>query len=358
MMYLLAIVGLAVLIVVHEAGHMLVARLMGMRVEQFSVGFGPSLLRWRGPVTTYQIALIPLGGYVKIAGMNPQDQLPEDDPGSYANKAPWRRFLVILAGPLTNYLFAVIIMVGVYASWGLPQPKEVVGGIRSVLTGSPAFKAGLKPGDRILTISGARVQSNDQARKLIMASKGAALPLVVSRAGAKLPLKVTPEMKGKRYLIGIGFDYELSFIPLTAGQSLLAAVLFPVEKSLMALGNLGRLFSGQVGVDQMGGPVAIVRQLKLSFDSGLLTALTFMALLNVLLGVFNLLPLPALDGGRLIFLGFTLVTRRQVNQRIENAVHMVGFIILLGLLLLLTFGDTAKLIKESGKKEQTIDTSP
>ena len=358
MMYLLAIVGLAVLIVVHEAGHMMVARWMGMRVEQFSVGFGPSLIRWRGQVTTYQIALIPLGGYVKIAGMNPQEQLDEDDPGSYANKAPWRRFLVILAGPLTNYIFAVLIMVGVYASWGLPQPREIVGGIRSVLTGQPAFQAGIKPGDRIHSIKGVVIKSNDQARKLIMESKGSPLPMVVTRKEARLALTVTPVKKGERHIIGIGFDYELSFTPLTAGQCLLAGVLFPVEKSMMALGNLGRLFTGQVGVDQMGGPVAIVRQLKMSFDSGLLTALTFMALLNVLLGVFNLLPLPALDGGRLIFLSFTLVTRRPVNQRIENAVHMVGFLILLGLLLLLTLGDTAKIIKEGGKKEQTIDTTP
>ena len=357
MMYLLAIVGLAVLIVVHEAGHMMVARWMGMRVEQFSVGFGPSLIRWRGDVTTFQIALIPLGGYVKIAGMNPHEQLPEDDPGSYANKAPWRRFLVILAGPLTNYLFAVLIMVGVYAAWGLPQPKEVVGGIRSVLAGEAAFKAGLKPGDRILTISGVKLTSNNQARKLIQASKGKPMMVVVSRDGKKVTAAVTPKKSGKRFLIGVGFDYVLTFHPLSAGQALLAGVLFPVEKSMMALGNLGALFTGQVGVDQMGGPVAIVRQLKLSFDSGLLTALTFMALLNVLLGVFNLLPLPALDGGRLIFLSFTLITRRPVNQRIENAVHMVGFIILLGLLLLLTFGDTAKIIKESGKKEPTVDTS-
>jgi len=357
-MYLLAIVGLAVLIVVHEAGHMMVARWMGMRVEQFSVGFGPALIRWRGEVTTYQVALIPLGGYVKIAGMNPHEQLPEDDPGSYANKAPWRRFLVILAGPLTNYLFAVFIMIGVYASWGLPQPVEIVGGVRSVLTGEPAFKAGIKPGDRILTISGVTIKSNDQARKLIMASKGRPLPFVVNREGKSLTLQVAPAKKGSRYLIGIGFDFKLSFIDLTAGQAVLAGIAFPIEKSMMALGNLGRLFTGQVGVDQMGGPVAIVRQLKLSFDSGLLTALTFMALLNVLLGVFNLLPLPALDGGRLIFLGFTLVTRRPVNQRIENAVHMVGFIILLGLLLLLTFGDMGRIIKEGGKKGQTIETSP
>ena len=355
MTYLLAIVGLAVLIVVHEAGHMIVARLMGMRVEQFSVGFGPSLIRWRGRVTVYQVALIPLGGYVKIAGMNPHEELPEGDPGSYANKAPWRRFLTILAGPMTNYLFAVLIMIGVYSAWGLPQPQEIVGGVRSVLTDHPAFKAGIKPGDRILMVDGKTITSNQQTRELIGASKGRPLAVVVQRKESRLTLTMTPKKQGKRYIIGIGFDYKLSFLKLTMAQTVLAAIAFPIDKSMLALGNLKALFTGQVGVDQMGGPVAIVRQLKLSFDSGLVTALTFMALLNVLLGIFNLLPLPALDGGRLIFLSFTLVTRRQVNQRVENAVHMVGFIILLGLLLLLTFGDTAKLIKESGK-QQTITT--
>ena len=337
---------------------MMVARWMGMRVEQFSVGFGPALVRWRGKVTVYQIALIPLGGYVKIAGMNPQEKLPKDDPGSYANKEPWRRFLVILAGPLTNYVFAVLIMLCVYAAWGMPHPEEIVGGIRSVLTGQPAFKAGLKPGDRILSIGDVQIKSNTQARELIMASKGSTLQLVVNRKGKRLSLTVTPVKKGERYIIGIGFDFKVTFTPMTAKHTLLASFAFPVDKSAETLNGLGQLFSGQVGMDQMGGPVAIVRMIKLSFDYGLFTALAFMAKLNVLLGLFNLLPLPALDGGRLIFLGFTLVTRRPVNQRIENTVHMVGFILLLGLLLLLTFGDTAKIIKESSKKKQTIDTSP
>ena len=208
--------------------------------------------------------------------------------------------------------------------------------------------------DRILMVDGKTITSNQQTRELIGASKGRPLAVVVQRKESRLTLTMTPKKQGKRYIIGIGFDYKLSFLKLTMAQTVLAAIAFPIDKSMLALGNLKALFTGQVGVDQMGGPVAIVRQLKLSFDSGLVTALTFMALLNVLLGIFNLLPLPALDGGRLIFLSFTLVTRRQVNQRVENAVHMVGFIILLGLLLL-TFGDTAKLIKESGK-QQTITT--
>ena len=347
MSLILAIIGLGVLIVVHEMGHMMVARWMGMRVEQFSVGFGPALLRWRGKSTTYQVALIPLGGYVKIAGMNPQENLADDDPGSYANKSPWARFATILAGPLTNYLFAMVIMSAVFAAWGLPNEVELTGAVQAVIKDKPAYQAGLQPGDTIVTIDGKAFANNNEARQLIQASKGRPLALTVKRekVAAPLPLTITPQKKRDRYLIGIKFDTKLTYTKLSLGKAVMLGVYFPVHKSGQMLRDMGKLFTGRVGVDQMGGPVAIVRQLKMSFDASLLRALIFLGLLNVLLGLFNLLPLPALDGGRLLFLLFTLITRRPVNQRLENAVHMVGFILLLSLLALVSFNDLGKLIR-------------
>lgn len=343
MSVLFAIVGLGALIVVHELGHMLVARGLGMRVEKFSVGFGPALLRWRGKRTVYQLAAVPLGGFVHIAGMNPHEPLPEGDPGSYANKSPGARFATILAGPLTNYLFAIVIMLGVLLAWGVPKTSDVVGGVADVAGGSPAAKGGLRPGDVIVTIDGTEPRTNRHVTELIQEAGGKPQTYVVRRGEETHTLQVAATRSGEVYRIGITFDQRLEFADVGPGRAVLLALAYPFIKSAEVIGNLGLVFSGKVGVDQMGGPLEIVRQLKMSFEDSLVMALIFLAMLNVFLGLFNLFPIPALDGGRLIFLLYTLVTRRPVNQRIENAVHTVGFLLLLGLIALITLKDATRI---------------
>jgi regulator of sigma E protease len=343
MSYLFAIIGLGVLIVVHELGHMLVARRCGMRVEKFSVGFGPTLISWRGRKTTYQLALIPLGGYVQIAGMTPHDKLPEDDPGSYANKSTWARLATIVAGPLTNYLFAIVIMAGVYLSFGWPNLQQVVDRVDK---GSPAERGGMLAGDTIVAIAGEQVGGTADVQRGIQQSGGRTITIRVRRGSGERDLRITPAAAGGTLRIGIVFgrEYTLAFTELGTWQALVLALYFPLERSAHALSGLGRAFSSREGLKQVGGPVEIVRQLSLSFEQGLIMFVFLLGLLNVYLGLFNLFPLPALDGGRLIFLIYTLVTRRPVNQRIENAVHTVGFVILLGLILLLVYRDAARIL--------------
>lgn len=340
MSYLLAIIGLGVLIVVHELGHMFVARRAGMRVEKFSVGFGPTLVRWKGRKTIYQVALIPLGGYVQIAGMNPHEKLPEDDPGSYANKSAGWRFATIFAGPATNYLFAIVIMLGVMATLGLPLEQPAVA---EVSKGSPAARGGLRPGDVIEAINQQDITAFTEVQQSIQDSKGEALSFRIRRGNEAVNLFITPALEGKNYRIGIAFGRKLAFRDVGLGRALLLSAYFPINVSAKALSSLGQLFTGKVSVKQMGGPLEIVRQLKMSFEDSLVMAVIFMGMLNVYLGLFNLLPVPALDGGRLIFLTFTLITRRPVNQRVENAIHTVGFFILLGLIALLTYRDAARI---------------
>jgi regulator of sigma E protease len=340
MSYLFAILGLGVLIVVHELGHMMVAKSFGMRVDRFSVGFGPALLRWYGRGTTYQVALVPLGGFVQIAGMNPHEELPEGDPGSYANKPVHARFLTILAGPLINYLFAIVIMSGVFLTMGYPA-WEYLKKI-SVLPDSPAEVGGMKAGDIIEDIDGEPAPTFLHVLKSVGKSQGRELVITVLRDGKKAKVKVTPEKKGASYKIGISVSKKLSFSPLEPGNAVMLGLYYPVSKSQEALANLGKVFSGKVSTDQLGGPLEIVRQLKMSFEEGLIMAILFLGMLNVYLGLFNLLPLPALDGGRLVFLLFTMVSRKPVNQRVENTVHTIGFVILLGLILLLSFQDVGR----------------
>jgi regulator of sigma E protease len=338
---LLAILALGLLIVVHEMGHMFVARLFGMRVDRFSLGFGLPLLRWRGKKTLYQIAMVPLGGFVQIAGMNPQEKPPPDDPGSYANKSTGARFATIFAGPATNYVFAALLMIAVMLIWGLPRWQQV---IAEVIPGSPAARAAMRAGDVIEAIENKGVSSISEVTDGIAASKGRPLRLRVQRGRERLDLVVTPAADGKTYRIGIQFGRKLSFTPLGAGGALLLGLLYPLNESRSVIAGLGQLFRGRVSVKQVGGPLEIIRQLKMSFEESLAMALIFLAMLNVYLGLFNLLPIPALDGGRLVFLLSVFVLRRPVNQQIENAVHTVGFLVLLGLILLVTYRDLARLL--------------
>lgn len=342
----LAILGLGMLIVVHELGHMLVARATGMRVDRFSIGFGPSLARFRGKKTTYQLALIPLGGFVQIAGMNPHEKLPEGDPGSYANKSRAARFATIVAGPLTNYLFASVIMAAVMVGWGLPRWQEVVA-IKAVRPGSPAAAAGITGGDVITTLDGKHASSAEEVIEMIGASAGKAIHLDLLRRGETVSLTVTPRRDGDAFRIGVEFDparvRKLHFSELSAGRALALGLVFPYEQTRKILSGLGQMFTRKEALKQVGGPLEIVRQLKMSFEESMTMALIFLAMLNVYLGLFNLLPLPALDGGRLVFLALAMITRRQVNQRLENAVHTVGFLVLLGLILLVTYRDIARM---------------
>jgi regulator of sigma E protease len=347
MAYVLAILGLSLLIVLHEMGHMITARLSGMRVITFSVGFGPALLRWRGRQTTYQLALIPLGGYVQIAGMNPNEKLPPDDPGSYANKSSAARFATIFAGPLVNFLVAMVMMAIMAMAWGVPFTRH---SIKAVSKGTPAAKGGMKPGDMIERIEGHAIDPSPdgipQILGAIESSKGRALRFTVRRGEGHARLRIAPAPKDGTYRIGIEFGSKISFGEVSNKDALYYGVVQPWRISKRALSSLGKvlgdLLSGKKSGQQVGGPVEIVHQLKLSFERGPAMAMFLLAMLSAYLGLFNLLPIPALDGGRLLFLITTMVSRRPINQRVENMVHTVGFVLLLALIALVTWGDIAR----------------
>lgn len=344
MAYLFAILGLSLLIIVHELGHMWVARISGMRVHTFSVGFGPALLRWRGKRTVYQLALIPLGGYVQIAGMNPHEEIPADDPGSYANKSAVARVATIVAGPLTNYLAASVLMIGIMLAWGAPRWEHGVG---LVVKDSPAAAAGLKAGDRIESMDGKPTPSIGAVLEQIRASSGRPITVQIRRDKTPLLLSITPKKKGESYLIGIAFTRKVAFSEIKPGGAVLLGLYYPIHESRKALAALGQVISklaqGDVSdAKQMGGFVEIVYQLSESFKESTALALIFLAMLSAYLGLFNLLPIPALDGGRLLFLFSSILLRRPINQRVEHAIHTVGFLILISLILLVTYCDVAR----------------
>ncbi len=343
---LLAIVALGVLIIVHEGGHFLIARLSGMRVDRFSIGFGPKIASFKRGETIYQIAAIPLGGFVQIAGLNPgEENIAAEDPRAYPNKPVWQRLATIFAGPGTNYIFAAILMIASNLLYGVQVPGKLplVGGLMS---GKPAAAAGLLPGDELTSIDGHKLDDYQQVSKLISGSQGKPVEIVVTRDGKPTTFNVTPvkDTDGE-FRIGIEIMPKDEFQPSGAWRCVYEGLRFPVDYSRFILHNFREIFAGRQKAE-FSGPVGIIKVMKNQIAHGLHATLWIIAVISVYLGLFNLLPLPALDGGRIVFLGWEAISRRRVNQRIENTVHMVGMLVLLGFLVYVTFGDVGlKLFK-------------
>jgi len=334
MAILVAIIGLGLLIAAHEAGHLVLARLMGMRVETYSLGFGPCLwgFTWKG--TDFRISALPLGGYCRIAGFTPDDPAAQDpnDPGSYMNKPAWRRFLVIAAGPGVNYLAAFFILVALYTTYGTPvagRPTQL-----DVKEGGPAAVAGLKTGDEVVAIDGRPVAAFPEMRaELRKPGAPETRQFAVARGGQRLTVPVKPS----NGMIQVGHDR--TFVRTPVGDAVVKAArdVWALNKlTLLALWDVVR---GK-GTGSIAGPVGIVKQASAEVKRGLADFAGVLANISVGLAIFNFLPVPALDGGRLVFLGAELVTRRKVNQRFESVVHVAGLLLLLGLLIVVVvFGD-------------------
>jgi regulator of sigma E protease len=358
--YLVSILGLALLMVVHEGGHLLAARAFGMRVNTFSIGFGPTLFKiepkegsfWltalrgrlrlrlhkhnpdkHGP-TVYQVALIPFLAYVQIAGMNPFEDQDPNDKGSYANASLFGRITTIFAGPLANYLFASVLFFFSFYYGGMIVQSDPSATDVNVMAEMPAAQAGIKDGDRIVEVDGTAVGGWDQMAKLISKHPDEAVAVVVERAGQRIPLTVTP----KKQADGngrIGVEARGKRVDVSAGEAASLAVTRPplVVRNLVV--GLARWVSGKLDAE-LGGPVMIIREGAGAAKRSMADWLLLLGAISAYLGAFNLVPFPALDGGRLFFLGYELTTRRRPNARVEAHIHIVGLVMLLGLMLYVT----------------------
>lgn len=337
----IAIVGLGLLVVLHEGGHYLAARLCGMRVERFSIGFGPTLIGFKRGETTFQIAPIPLGGFVQITGLNPHEEFDKNDPYVYPNRPHWMRLFTIVAGPLANFLTAVVVMMFVFTILGVPVPSKAER-VSDVLAGSAAAQAGLQVGDVITEANGKAISVDYSIRDRIKETNGAPQVLKVVRNGQPLTVTVTPRKQPEGdFKIGVGLDHsELKALPFGAAAK--AAVWYPVDKSEIILVGLYNMITGKEKAE-LSGPIGITREIARAANRSVWDYFGIIAMLSVYLGLFNLLPLPALDGGRALFLGLEAVLRRRINPRIEATVHTVGLVVLLGVLLLVSFKDFTRL---------------
>jgi regulator of sigma E protease len=348
---LLAIVALSLLIIVHEFGHYICAVATGMKVDRFSVfGIGPVIARlgvWRG--TEFVISAIPFGAYVHIVGMEADDspsiavaeggrpgEVPDHDPNDpslYRNRPIWARMLAILGGPLANYLTAMVLGFVALTMIGNEVPLSMR--VDNVI--EPAAQtAGLLPGDELLKIAGEDVTGRGTQDKILAttgAHKGETVATVVRRDGQEVALELPLTAEGK---IGIQMspgDVTRETHPV--GVAAKTAVVFPIKFSAFQLDALGKWVTGRIE-GKMSGPVGIVREIAKSAERGIEAFIEIAIKMSTLLGLFNLLPLPALDGGRFVFLLWEGITRRRVTPRIEETVHGIGMLALLGLILWVT----------------------
>lgn len=333
---LIGILGLALLMVVHEGGHLLAARAFGMRVIKFSIGFGPALWRHqpKGSETVYQVALIPFLAYVQIAGMNPLEEVDPEDKGSYANASLIGRISTIFAGPLANYLFASVLFFAALTIGGQQVPTTRV----EVMPGGAAQAAKMKTGDKVVSVDGKPISKWDEMRDLILASPNKPLDLGIIRDGKPMTVRVTPEPKAEKGGGQIGVQSLHETAPIGIREAAVASVVTPARVVEQLVVSLARIITGKEKA-QLAGPVGIVKETSKAAAASWTGYLWLLGVLSAYLGGFNLVPFPALDGGRLMFLGYEAVTRRRPNARVEAHIHAVGLLMLLALIAVVSVFD-------------------
>ena len=340
------------IVFVHELGHFTVAKLVGVGVERFSLGFGPKVFGRTIGETEYMLSAIPLGGYVKMIGEETGEEVtPEDEPRSFHHQSLLGRFLIVAAGPGANFVTAFVLFSLAFVSFGIPVPIEEAQ-VGAVVPDSPADKADLQSGDTILSIAGVSVQTWEDMAERIRNSKGEDLLLIVRRKGTAQPLEITvapelrednPEGETGRYAIGI--------IPATRSEdvSMGRAVAMGAEQtwalSVMIVQTVGKLIQGDVSTKELGGPILIAQVAGEQARRGVDHLMHFTALINVNLAIFNLLPIPILDGGHLLFLLVELLLGRPPSLRSREMAFRVGFLVIVSLVVLVFYNDIARLVR-------------
>lgn len=354
MRYLTGILALGGLIALHELGHMLMARLFGVRVPRFAIGFGPAIFTTRRGDTEYVLGAIPFGGYVRIQGMDlHDDEGRESTPGSYASLARWRRMLILAAGPLANGLLAYLLLFTLFLTGThLPVP----GTIGAVIPGSEAARAQLRPGDRIVSVDGSPVDGWSSFAERIAESPGRTLRLGILREGQPQEIQVSPRADESDIgRIGVGQQYVFRRLPPPEAAT---AALVHIARLTAEIGAQGwKLLRGKPGVE-LSSPIGIVQQTAEATAGGLDAFLRALVALSLALALFNLLPIPALDGGRLAFLFLEATTGRRAGRRVEATVHALGFLALVALLLWVAARDVRKLWHAAEAHPSPVQTSP
>ena len=350
------IVVLGVLIVVHEFGHFIFAKRLGVGVLKFSVGFGPKLIGRTFNETEYVLSAVPLGGYVKMIGEDPEPETGEVDPRvSFAHQSLWKRILIVAAGPVFNIFFAFLMLSVMFWAYGLQVPSEAsrIGG---VMADMPAARAGLQNGDLVTEIDGQPISTWEEMSEAVRASEGREITVGLERGADRLEVALRPvereekdifgEVQGTAFYIGIGRSIERAHV------GLLTSIARGGEHTLnlmeIIVTSVIRLFQGRVAREDIGGPIRIVQLAGEQAREGLERLLHFTAVISITLGILNLLPIPILDGGHLLFCFIEALMRRPVKVRHREIAQQVGLVILVGVMLFAFYNDITHVLRGSG----------
>lgn len=365
-----ALLIFGVIIMVHEFGHFLVAKWMKVRVNEFAIGMGPKLISWGKGETTYSLRLLPLGGFCAMEGEDEgaptpaamggnadrPAEAPADTSVSFAYKPVWRRVLIVVAGAAMNLLLGFVVLLCAY---GFCESKMADGNgyfnsttVAQLSETSPAYQTGLRVGDTIIGVNGEYIATDMDLSMLMQSDEDGIFDMTVRRNGEKVKLSgvkftlTTDEKTGERYLI---YDFKVQGIPQTFLSTVRQAGKMEYSLTVMIWRSLGDLLTGRYGLNDLSGPVGTVDYIGDAVSAavtldGLQALLLMVAMITINVGIFNLLPLPALDGGRLLFLIFEGVTRKKIPAKYEGLVHFIGLVLLFILMIAVTFTDIRRLI--------------
>ena len=340
------IIVIGVLVFIHELGHFLAARLCGVGVQVFSLGFGPKILKKVYGRTEYCLSAIPLGGYVKMMGEEPGAELaPEDHHLSFTEKSLAKKSLIVAAGPSFNFFLAIFIFYLLYQFSGIYLARPIIG---KVLENSPAQSAGLMPGDVIREINGKKVESFEDIKGRVSQGDGNRIQIILEREGTAKEIILIPEKRPDknefgenvdRYVIGIlgsGEVFHKSLNPFQAMGMSLADTWSMVKLTVV---SVAKMINGSLSPRNLGGPIMIAQMAGEQAKAGMVNFVWFIALVSVNLGIINIFPIPVLDGGHLLFFGIEAVTGRSVSEKLREKMMQVGAALLVALMIFVFYND-------------------
>ncbi|GAA0709599.1 RIP metalloprotease RseP [Paraclostridium ghonii] len=331
---LVAILAFGIIVFIHELGHFLFAKKAGVKIHEFAIGMGPKIYSFKKGETVYSIRILPLGGYIAMEG----EDADSNDPRAFGNKSILQRASILFAGPFFNIILATIILAGIYMYQGVQSTT-----LKEVIDGSVAQQAGIQAGDTITEINGNDIKDWNELTKSIQDSKGNELKIGIERNGEEKEVKVTPEEKKGNYLIGIYPEYK---------KDIFGAFGNAIKVTIAMLGQIiaffGKLITGNLpgGLEgSVAGPIGVISIVADATKVGIINVLFLAAVISLNLGVLNLLPIPALDGGRLFFLFIEFLRGgKKIDPEKEGMVNLIGFATLMVFMLFITYKDIVRLV--------------
>jgi len=339
---LTTIIIIAVLILFHEWGHFVTARKIGIPVYEFSIGFGYKLFSKNVNGVDYSLRIIPLGGFVRMAGEEPGDH---EDPNGFSKRTPFEKMAVAFAGPFMNFILALFIFIYSYSFIGIPSALDepVIG---QAIKGKPAVETGLQAGDRVLSVNQQQVETWTEFTAVLADNpEGKVLDIKVERNDQIIDFAVVPEENPGTGNYEIGVLSKIAYDKQGILESIKIGFQQTYELTLLLLSGLWLLVSGGASAADLAGPVGITQLVGEAAQVGTVFLLNFTAFLSINLGVLNLLPIPALDGSRIVLAGVEAVRRKPLEPEKEGFIHFLGFIFLILLIIIVTYNDIVRLIK-------------